>query len=48
MRRAKSVNIKTVSLEGFTPKKRVQDRYNLSVPNVTFSNLRLPTVPQNQ
>jgi hypothetical protein len=23
-------------------------RYNLSVPNVIFSNLRLPTVPQNQ
>jgi len=27
---------------------RVQDRYNLSVPNVIFSNLRVPTVPQNQ
>jgi hypothetical protein len=28
--------------------KRVQDRYNLSVPNFIFNNLRLPTVPQNQ
>jgi len=27
---------------------RVQDRYNFSVPNVLFSNLGLPTVPQNQ
>ncbi|MGH9453716.1 MAG: hypothetical protein ACRD2O_07065, partial [Terriglobia bacterium] len=25
----------------------VQDRYKLSVPNVIFSDLRLPTVPQN-
>jgi hypothetical protein len=30
------------------PFKRVQDRYNLSVPNVLFSDLALPTVPQNQ
>jgi hypothetical protein len=48
MERAQSVNIKTVSLEGFTPVRRVQDRYNLSIPNVIFSNLRVPTVPQNQ
>ena len=27
---------------------RVQDRYNLSVLSVLFSDLRLPTVPQNQ
>ena len=27
---------------------RVHNRYNLSVPNVLFSNLGLPTVPQNQ
>src|ERR1039458_5032910 len=26
---------------------RVQNRYNLSVPNVLFSDLGLPTVPQN-
>ena len=26
---------------------RVQYRYNLSVPNVLFSDLALPTVPQN-
>jgi hypothetical protein len=30
------------------PIKRVQDLYNLSVPSVLISNLRLPTVPQNQ
>jgi hypothetical protein len=28
--------------------KRVQDRYNLSVPDVLFSDLALPTVPHNQ
>ena len=27
---------------------RVQNRYNLSVPNVFFSDLALPTVPQSQ
>lgn len=45
---AQSVNRRIVSLEGFTPQAHVQDRYNLSVPNVIFGNLRLPTVPQNQ
>ena len=28
--------------------KRVQNRYNLSVPSVLFRDLGLPTVPQNQ
>jgi hypothetical protein len=28
--------------------KRVQDRYNLSVPNVLLRAFRSPTVPQNQ
>ena len=27
--------------------KRVQDRYNFSVPNVLLRAFRLPTVPQN-
>jgi len=48
MKTVQSVNIKIVSLKGCTPTERVQDRYNLSVPNVIFSNLRLPTVPPNQ
>jgi hypothetical protein len=28
--------------------KRVQDRYNLSVPSTLFGDIGLPTVPQNQ
>ena len=48
MKRVQSVNIKIVSLEGFTPISRVQNRYNLSVPRVLSRAFRLPTVPQNQ
>ena len=32
---------------GGTAISRVQNRYNLSVPNVLFGDLALPTVPQN-
>ena len=31
-----------------SPPKRVQDRYNLSVPSVLFRGFGSPTVPQNQ
>ena len=48
MKRAQSVDIKAISLEGFTPAIQVHNRYNLSVLRVFFSNLAWPTVPQNQ
>jgi hypothetical protein len=32
----------------FHASKQVQDRYNLSVPSVFFSDLASPTVPHNQ
>ncbi len=37
-----------VSREGFTPSKRVEDPYNLSVPSVLLRAFPVPTVPQNQ
>src|SRR5437763_13937536 len=48
MKTTQSVNIRIVSREGFTPREPVQDRYNLSVQNVLFGNVKLPNVPQNQ
>jgi hypothetical protein len=48
MKRAQSVNIEIVSLEGFTPVDGVQNQSNLSVPNVRLSDSALPTVPQDQ
>src|ERR1035437_2128035 len=40
-------NGRPLTQTGGTAISRVQERYNLSVPNVLFSDLALPTVPQN-
>jgi hypothetical protein len=48
MKRAQSVDIKAISLDGFTPAIQVHNRYSLSVLSIGSGDLTWPTMPQDQ